>query len=480
MKTRTILLATISLLSTIAVEAQNVDGARIDSLRIERTGDRIAVDMGIDLSDMHVESNRAILITPLLVNGADTLSLSSIGLYGRRRYFYYVRNDRSLLSADGTSYKWSDKPDTVAYHAELPYREWFNGADLVMHREDYGCCNTLLAEQTGRVGRYEEVIPVPVEPYLPTLAYVRPMADGEKHYSLSGSAFIDFPVDQTVIYPDYRRNTVELAKIHATIDSVRNDRDITITSVWLKGYASPESPYAHNTDLAKGRTAALKNHIQQLYRFEPGVIVTEYEPEDWEGLRRYVDRSNLAHREQILALIDSDLDPDVKEWRIKRSYPADYRFLLQNCYPALRHTDYRIDYKVRMFSDVEEIKRVMRTQPQKLGLDEFYLAASSCESGSDEFNEIFETAVRMFPDDAVANLNAANTALQRGDMNAAERYLAKSGSSAEAVYTRGVLHLMNKRYDQAEDCMLQAREQGVEQAEEALEQIAMLKQNIEK
>ena len=286
-------------------------------------------------------------------------------------------------------------------------------------------------------------------------------------------------MNRTEINPDYRRNTVELAKIQATIDSVRNDRDISITSVWLKGYASPESPYAHNAELAKGRTAALKNHIQQLYRFEPGVIVTEFEPEDWEGLRRYVERSNLAHREQILALIDSDLQPDAKEWRIRSAYPSEYRFLLQNCYPALRHTDYRIEYTIRRFSDVEEIRRVMKSQPQKLSLDEFYLVAQACETGSEEFCEVFETAVRMFPDDAAANLNAANTAMQRGELTAAGRYLAKAGDSPEAEYARGVYAILTEDYDAAGRYMLRAREAGVEQAADALAEIEKLKKTIE-
>ncbi|MDE6622980.1 MAG: DUF3868 domain-containing protein [Alistipes sp.] len=450
---------------------QIVPGVSADSVRLARSGEYLSVDIDLCLRDLDVESNRAVLLTPRLVNGADSLELASIGIYGRRRYFYYVRNGASMLSEGEQSYRSADKPDGTSCHAVVPYAEWMNGASLLLRRSDYGCCNTLLAEHSGRLGDYEEIVVVPQEPYFPTLAYIRPTAESEKHYSLSGSAFIDFPVDRTEIYPDYRRNTVELAKIQATIDSVRNDRDVRITSVWLKGYASPESPYAHNAELATGRTAALESHIQQLYRFEPGVIVTEFEPEDWEGLRRYVEQSNLAHREQILALIDSDLAPDAKEWRIKSSYPAEYRFLLQNCYPALRHTDYRIDYAVRRFTDVEEIKRVMKSQPQKLSLNEFYLAAQSCETGSDEFIEVFETAVRMYPDDAVANLNAANTAMQRGDLKAAGRYLVRSGESPEAEYARGAYAILSEDYEAAERHLLRAKSAGAELADEALSEI---------
>ena len=441
-----------------------VDGVSVGDLKMERNGEYMVVDMTLDLKGLDVDGNRAVLLTPRLVNGNDSLDLQSVGVYGRRRYYFYVRNGESMLAEDERSFKASERPDDIAYHFIAPYAEWMNGAKLSLHRSDYGCCNTLLAEQNGVLGRH-------VEAFFPELVYVRPQAETVKSRSLEGSAFIDFPVDKTVIYPDYRRNTAELGKIQATIDSVRNDRDVTITQVWLKGYASPESPYAHNTELAIGRTEALKKYIQQLYKFGEGIIATDYEPEDWAGLRRYVEQTNLDHRTEILALIDSDMEPDAKEEKIKRSYPEEYRFLLQNCYPALRHTDYRIAYVIRSYSDVEEIKRLMRTQPQKLSLNEFYLAAQEYEPGTDEFTEVFETAVRMFPDDTVANLNAANAAMRRGDNAGAARYLERAGDSPEAVYARGSLAVRTKDYETARKYLNEAKALGLEQAAVTLEEL---------
>ena len=84
---KTILIISALLGICMSANAQNVDGASIDSLRLSRNGEYMVVDMGIDMSDLKVESNRAVLFTPLFVNGTDTLSLSSIGVYGRRRYF---------------------------------------------------------------------------------------------------------------------------------------------------------------------------------------------------------------------------------------------------------------------------------------------------------------------------------------------------------------------------------------------------------
>ena len=451
------------------VVAQNIEniipGVSIENFNMNRNGKYLTVEMELHLTALNVDANRAVLLTPRLVNGADSLDLPAIGIYGRRRYYYYVRNGISTISGESEkSFRVSKKPEQLEYNNPILYKDWMNGATLKFHRSDWGCCQEILAEYEGELGRHHEA-------FFPELVFVQPKAEIMKSRSLSGSAYIDFPVDQTVIYPDYRRITEELGKIQATIDSVRNDKDVTITSVWLKGFASPESPYKHNTELAIGRTAALKKHIGQLYNFADNIIQTDYEPEDWAGLRRYVEQSNINHRTEILALIDSDMEPDAKEAIIKRIYPDEYRFMLLNFYPALRHTDYRIDYNIRTFSEVDEIKRIMTERPQKLSLNEFYLVAGKYEPGTDEFTDVFQTAVRMFPNDETANLNAANAAIRRDDFGTARKYLDKAGDSAEAVYARGALAVREGDYETARRCLNKAKEMGLEQASRTLDEM---------
>lgn len=470
MKRTIFILATLlgigNVLKTVAQNTKDITlGVSIKSFNINREGKYLTVKMNLDLNKLDVDANRAVLLTPRLVNGTDSLDLPAVGIYGRRRYYYYVRNGIGSISGESeTIYRASSKPDSVAYNNLAEYEKWMDGAMLKFHRSDWGCCHEIVAEYEGILGRHREA-------FFPELIFVQPKAEIMKSRSLSGSAYIDFPVDQTVIYPDYRRNTTELGKIQATIDSVRNDKDVTITSVWLKGFASPESPYKHNTELAIGRTAALKKHIGQLYHFADSIIQTDYEPEDWAGLRRYVEQSNINYRAEILTLIDSDMEPDAKEAKIKRTYPNEYRFMLQNFYPALRHTDYRIDYNIRKFNKVEEIKRIMAEQPQKLSLNEFYLVAGKYEPGTDEFTDVFETAVRMFPNDEIANLNAANAAIRRDDFATARRYLDKAGDSAEAVYARGALAIREKDYDTARRYLGKAKEMGLEKAALTLEEL---------
>ena len=209
-----------------------------------------------------------------------------------------------------------------------------------------------------------------------------------------------------------------------------------------------------------------------LYHFPDTFIRTAYEPENWEGLRAYVEASSLENKPGILRLIDDNsLKPDAKERKIRAAYPADYAQLLSECYPALRRSDYHIEYVIRSYTDVEEIKRILRTQPQKLSRQEFYMAAQTMEPGSDAFNEVFETAVRMYPDDEVTNLNAANTAMRKGDLPTAARYLQKAGNSPQAIYARGVYAMLTEDYAKARTLMEDAQAQEVAEAGSVLEQL---------
>ena len=164
--------------------------------------------------------------------------------------------------------------------------------------------------------------------------------------------------------------------------------------------------------------------------------------------------------------------------KIQSTYPTEYAFLLKNEYPALRHSDYVVRYKVRAYYDPKEILQVMRTQPQKLSLAELYAAAQTLEPGSADFNEVFDVAVRMFPSDAIANLNAANAAMGIGNYQAAERYLSKAGDSEQAEYARGVLNALKKNYTAARTHFGNAS--SIPQAKAALDSINQLESNKNK
>ena len=418
---------------------------KVSNIIIDKAENHAVVRMDMDLSKIDVRSKEIRVITPRIINGTDTLDLKSVGIYGRNRYYYTLRNPKlNPLTSDDIQLRESEMPAILSYQDVFELQPWMEGSELYIGKKIYGCVSCLLAERLDGSFYQMEQAPQEPEPYKPEFVYVRPAAELVKMRSLAATAYVNFRVSKMDIDPQYMNNTEELGKILATIDEVKKGNKVT--GIALKGFASPESPYANNERLAKGRVEALRNYLSNHEQMPKEQIRTEYEPENWEGLRKYVEGStNLSNKQAILELIDSDREPDNKEYVIRQRFPKDYQYLKDNCYPALRKTDYAIQYEVQHYTDVEEIKRVFKSAPQNLSLEEFYIVAQAYEPGTEEFNEVFQTAVRLFPNDPVANLNAANACMEMGQLTKAEQYLQKAGSLPEAATAREILSELKAR-----------------------------------
>ena len=451
----------------VCARAKGVDGVAIERYAMERVGDSLRIDIRFNASALKIKNREVAVITPAIVKNNERVMLRSCGIYGRMRDIYYTRNEHlAPTSSEDMRYREHRAPEHIDYKISLPYTDWMENSSLVVCRKGYGCCGSeLWSDADTLVEQFPRVL------FTPKMKYLRPQVEVVKTRTLQGSAYIDFPVGRTEIHPNYHNNAYELRKITGTIDSVKNDSDVTIRSLSIKGFASPESPYENNARLAKGRTEALKAYVENMYHFGKGFIATSYEPENWEGLEAYVEASNLPHKAEILAAIRSTREPDNKEWFIKKNWRDDYRILLDNCYPMLRRSDYRIEYEIRSYTQPKEIEKVMFSAPQKLSLEEFYILAESYPLGSELFNEVWEIAIRMYPNDAVANLNAANTAILKGDYERAERYLELAGECAEAIYARGVLEALRERYDVARPLLDRAEKMGIAEAREVREKM---------
>lgn len=436
-------------------------------------GDSLYISFSLSSDKMDIPSNKSVRLVPMLVKEDSVYPMTPVIIAGRRQFISSQRrNDKGILVRNSHAKTRAD------YRSAIAYREWMNTANVVLSLDQCGCGGDPY-DSDNRLLRTLD-LNVPIYQPQPVMAFAVPEVEAVKHRQESGSAFLDFPVNKTVIYPEYRRNSVELGKIRATIDVVKNDTNTHITGILIHGYASPEGSFANNRRLAQGRAEALKQYVKQQYGFVDTIFQVRSTPEDWDGLKKYVQHSSLEQRDKVLAIIDNKLNEDEKNSRIEKiDGRKTYLFLLNNIYPALRHSDYTVNYTVRPFN-VEEAKRVLKTRPQLLSLNEMFMVANTCEPGSQDFKEVFEIAVNMFPENTTANLNAANIALSEGNWQRAERYLLKAGNSAKATHARGVCALLKGDYPEAEKLLKQASKEGVAEAEKNLEQLKLKLENIER
>ena len=445
------------LLAALVFGFVSANAQTYNNVNLEKVGNALNVAFNTDLSDLSVASRRAITLVPKLVNGSQSKELGEFSVLGRNNYYYALRN--GLLGEN--AYKVSEMPSNYNVNTSVPYEDWMNGANLVVEKKCYACCGELSSTDLTTLGQFKKK----EFTFTPDYVWVTPNAEIEKARSEKGCAKIEYQVAKTNLLPNFRNNKAELDNIVALVESVKNDTDNKVKNITIKGFASPEGSYTLNERLAKGRTETLTKYIsKQLGNVE---IETSYEAEDWDGLTTWVENSNLTNKQGILDIINGSLDTDAKERAIKAQYPQDYAVLLKECYPTLRRADYCVDYIVENFTDLAKMTEYVKTQPEKLSLNEFFAVANQYKPGSSEFKEVINAALKIYPDSEVANLNAANSALSVGNLAAARNYLNKAGNSNEAVYAKGILETLSGNYAAAKEYFNKAKS-TVSQANAAL------------
>ena len=436
------------LVSQMNVAQQELFPYELKKQEVERLSDSLHVRLLLDVSAVSMASDRSIIYTPVLSAGDSMHVMPSIVLNGKRRHILYQRLDRQ--DVEEYAYRRTNgQQQAIDYRVSFPFSKWMETAEVSLVTDDCGCGWERLKNH--REPLFSVRLVQPEEPLVPQLVYVMPEAEVVKDRVLEGRAYLDFPLDEIEIYPQYRNNPLELAKIHQTIESVRTDPFATIHTIRIKGFASPEGSYAHNAYLAENRAKALLTYVSRLHEMKDVSWQVDFEPEDWEGFERMVKESHLPDKQELLAIIQNTRikDMDQKERLIKqlnggRSYPT----LLEEILPALRHSDYVVGYTICHFT-VEDARELVFTNPRVLSLNEMFLAAQTFEAGSARFNEIFETAVRLYPDDPVSNLNAAVTALRQKRLDLAETYLANALVSPERQLAESVKCMLQGRWQEA-------------------------------
>lgn len=475
---KVIYLLLFALLSAPGSIAQTIykDQVRIENQSITRNPDnRLTIAMDVIMQpNMRISSNRAATLTPILESKDHTVALPAIVVYGRKRALVNGRNNNMPKSSYTIIRRKHKTEQRVSYLVQVPYEKWMSRANLVMDADLCGCRDIVEASTLDPITTLN-ITPAKPQPHI---AYIIPRESAAtKQRSIEGKAYLDFPVNKTEIYPDYRNNKLELAKIRATIDTIQNDKYATITHISIEGFASPEGSYSNNARLAQGRALALINDVRGYYHFPEEMTTVQSTPEDWAGLRQFIVSSDMDKKEEILRIIDSkESNYDKKENRVRSLIgPSAYKYLREECYPTLRHSDYKVAYTIRSF-DLEEIKELLHTRPQYLSLQEIFRVAQTYEPGSDAFNDTFLVAVTMYPDDATANLNAASMEIQRGgDLSAAKRYLKKADQAQGATLNNlGVIALLENDLDAASAYLERARTGGCKEADANLEELKKL------
>ena len=312
--------------------------AQTQKASLTRVGDEMKVEADIQLTQEMLKGIKAFILTPQITDGENVVKLSPIGMYSKDKFYPNL----SAYGFDGKegelAYAKKDLPTVVSVNESVPYSRWMDGARLELVHEYEGCCGDSGVEEVEEIAKYVEKC----IDFTPTFRTMDP-EKMKKVETLTGEAIIDFPVNSVTLNDTYHNNTEELGKITSSIDKVKAADQAEILSVLLLGTASPEGRYSVNERLSEGRTQAVYDYVVAKYDFADGVITCESEPENWAGLRKYIEDSSFKNKDKMLSIIDGSLEPDAKEAKLRNA--ANWGTIRKKCLPYLRTTTYTISYK---------------------------------------------------------------------------------------------------------------------------------------
>lgn len=442
----------------------------------------VELKMSVDLSNARIRTQHTVALTPVLVaaDGSREVAFPPIVIDGKTRHKVYLRAQQ-LESVDLPPFhddaakviiRQGRKNEQYDYVASVPYERWMLNGRIEMREEVHGCTNC--GKGKAEKGLMAEVLPA----YKPAYSQgtIAPEPEPVKVRAETRSARLQFRVDSYKILTDFRNNRTELDSVMSSINLVVNNPDIKITDIYITGYASPEASIPYNYTLSKNRAQALAQYIAHHDAVTSDMLHVDSKGEDWDGfVKALADFPRLKDLDKIYEIIERYPDDhDLCEQQIKKQVGADtYTRLLNEVYPRLRRTDYRIEYNVRNFN-LEEARRMVNERPDLLSLSEMYKVAGSYEKGSAEYNKVMATAVRCFPNSPAALNDNALDAMERKDYAAAVKLLENSpvtAQNAELLSTLGVAYAGAGEYQKAEAAFRRAADMGSEKAKHNLDEV---------
>ena len=460
--------ATLALASASTAAGQSA--LSVSNFEFYGSAGKLHVSADIVLDSLKIGSNHQIILTPM-ISAPDNhwASLPSLLVNGRNMHYSYQRGVLPARLLDNYDIcaevmRRNGKPQKVAYSASVPLEKWMYGASASMELV-YDTCGCGRAAGRGAgvpvnlnlnpAGKMRVVYLTPDVTELPVSIH-------------EGKARVQFEVDRTELHPgpyvcrNGQRidNSAQLALIEDSIRYATEDPNVEIARIDICGYASPESPYVHNDYLATNRSRALAEYIGARFNLEPEKCTYSSVPENWQEFRQQVEESDEISEKQradLLELIDATTygpaDFDAKERLLKtdRRFAELYRKkILPEWFPKLRSTKFAISTRLKPMGD-EKLAEIIETTPEKMSLNQMFRVARLYPEGSEDFNRTIETALKYYPEDPVANLNAAVAAMKKGDYAKAVKLLEKAGGSPAAWNARGVIATWDCDFDKASE-----------------------------
>ena len=463
---KTILLAGWLLAACPAAFAQThyLESLKLENQQVSKTGSRVTVSADIVLDEMELNRQQSLRLVPVLVSadGMRQQELTPVLIEGKVRSKVTARRQALGEMPEGESTlrlkRKNGEEQTVAYQAETSFAPWMVNGRLELRGYITGCAACSEGDEILTAG---EVLPYR-EPEFTLAAVMQPAEEEVKRRAENKSARLEYRRDSYAVLPEYRTNRAELESVQRSFALLKENPNLTVTGIYITGYASPEGSMTYNERLSQRRAQTFADYVRQHNKeLQKELWHVAWKGEDWDGFRRQVGQaSGWEKQQEVLQMIDGcQGSQDDCEKQIRTSLSReDYRYLIDELYAPLRRNDYRIEYTVRNFTP-EEARQMLEVRPDLLSAAEMQRVADSYSRDTDGYLKALRTALRTYPDNVAIRHNLALAEMEAGNYAEAITLL-KNTQDGAALNLLGVAHYKSGDKRQAEQAFTRAKQAG--------------------
>ncbi|MCS2892296.1 DUF3868 domain-containing protein [Parabacteroides faecis] len=414
--------------------------------------DSLTIRLHIVLEDIRVPSSQSLIFEPRLVSGEHILALPPVVVSGKRRARYDARAhavDPSTQIPGNNYYHRIVAPKKQAryeldYIRRIPYTGWMRNAGLSLRQISRTCCRGRVLADDLLTADLALVPPCVKEVTGPSpravMAYnrynkeIRFLIPDDAPAGLrteTAIAYLDYRQGGVRVEPEFGKNPEELAYTDSLFTRLHEAGVTQFRQVMVTGYASPEGSYQHNETLARQRAEEFRAYISRRYLPEGCPVICNSVAEDWEELRRMVAVSGKPYSQAVCFIIDNyGIFEGRENYLMQLDNGAVYRKLLHDFFPYLRRVELRLTYEPVAVGDAEAA-RLLYSHPEMLCLADMYRVARYYPPATEQHREVYVIAAETYPENIVAQINAAAACLLLGDADTARRYLDREDVQAD-------------------------------------------------
>lgn len=463
---KTILLAGWLLAACPAAFAQThyLENLKLENQQVSKTGSRVTVSADIVLDEMELNRQQSLRLVPVLVSadGMRQQELTPVLIEGKVRSKVTARRQALGEMPEGESTlrlkRKNGEEQTVAYQAETSFAPWMVNGRLEVRGYVTGCAACSEGDEVMAAG---SILPYS-EPTFTMAPAMQPAEEEVKRRAENKSARLEYRRDSYAVLPEYRTNRAELESVQRSFALLKENPNLTVTGIYITGYASPEGSMAYNEKLSQRRAQTFADYVQKHNKDLPKDLWhVAWKGEDWDGFVAQVEQAEgwpaRAKVQEAIAQCNDNID--ACEWKIRQQLSADdYRYLIDELYAPLRRNDYRIEYTVRNFTP-EEARQMLETRPDLLSAAEMQRVADGYGHGSENYRKALRIALRTYPDNVAIRHNLALAEVKAGNYTEAITLLkdTKDGASLNLL---GVAYFKSGNRQQAVQAFGQAVQAG--------------------